>query len=50
MPEPISIKLGMYIVTCRLKAGIVEPEEMSIARQRLDKHVPAEMYAHATID
>jgi hypothetical protein len=30
------------IVTWRPKAGIVEPQETSIARQRLGKHVPAE--------
>jgi hypothetical protein len=30
------------IVTWRLKAEIVEPEETSLARQRLGKHVPSE--------
>jgi hypothetical protein len=30
-------------VTRRLKAGIVEPEQTFIARQRLGKHVPAAM-------
>jgi hypothetical protein len=38
------------IVTWRLKAGIVEPKETSIARQRLDKHIPAEMNAYKTIE
>jgi hypothetical protein len=29
-----------HIVTWRLKAGIVKPEQTSIARQRLCKHIP----------
>jgi hypothetical protein len=36
-------------VTSCLKVGIVEPEEMSIAKQRLGKHIPVEMNVHATI-
>jgi hypothetical protein len=31
----------MYIVTWRLRAGIVEPEETSITRQMLGKHLSA---------
>jgi hypothetical protein len=37
-------------VTCPLKAGIVEPEEMSIARERLGKHASAVTDAYAIID
>jgi hypothetical protein len=32
-----------YIVALRMKAGIVEQEEMSIARQRIGRHFPVEM-------
>jgi hypothetical protein len=32
-----------------LKAGIVEPEETDVARQRLNKHFPTETSTHATI-
>jgi hypothetical protein len=31
----------LSIVTRRLKAGIAEPEQTSIAEQRLGNHVPA---------
>jgi hypothetical protein len=37
-------------VTSRLKAGIVDPELMSIARQRLVEHIPAATNTHATIE
>jgi hypothetical protein len=33
-----------------LKAGIVELEETAFARQRLCKHVPTSMNAHATVE
>jgi hypothetical protein len=36
-------------VTCRLKAGIVEPEEPYIARQVLGKHVSATTYNNGTV-
>jgi hypothetical protein len=32
-----------------MKAGMVESEEMSIARQLLGKHIPAAMNTQATI-
>jgi hypothetical protein len=40
-------KIHFGTVTWRLKAGIAEPEKPFIARQRLDRHIPAEtnMYA-----
>jgi hypothetical protein len=34
--------LTLNIVTCRPKAGIVEPDETSIVRQRHGKHFPTE--------
>jgi hypothetical protein len=34
----------------RLKAGIMEPEGMAVARQWLGKHVPAARNTHSTID
>jgi hypothetical protein len=37
-------------VTWHLKAGIVEPEEMFIAKKRLGKHVSAAMNMHAAIE
>jgi hypothetical protein len=37
-------------MTSCLKAGIVEPEETSIARQRLGKQVPAATDTQATIE
>jgi hypothetical protein len=37
-------------VTLRLKAGIVEPEETSIARKQFRKHVPAATNTQATIE
>jgi hypothetical protein len=37
-------------VTRSLKAGIVETEETSIARQRLGKHFPAATNTQATIE
>jgi hypothetical protein len=33
-----------------MKAGIVEPKELAVARQRLDKHVPATTNTQATIE
>jgi hypothetical protein len=30
-----------YNVTCRLKTGMVKPEQKSIAEQRIGNHVPA---------
>jgi hypothetical protein len=38
------------IVTRRLKAGIVEPVDTSIARQRLRQHVPAATNIQAVIE
>jgi hypothetical protein len=46
----LMLEICINAVTLRLKAGIVEPDETSIAKQRLSKHVPAEMKAHATIE
>jgi hypothetical protein len=37
-------------VTRCLKEGIVEPEDTSIARRRLGKHVPAATKTQATIE
>jgi hypothetical protein len=37
-------------VTRRLKAGIVEREKTTIARQRLGKHVPAAKNTQTTIE
>jgi hypothetical protein len=34
----IGCKCMEYILTWHLKGGIVEPEEMNVARQQLDKH------------
>jgi hypothetical protein len=39
-----------HTVTRRLKAGIVGPEQTSIARQRLGKHIPAATNTQATIE
>jgi hypothetical protein len=36
-----SDRFGQHIMIGRLKAGIVEPTEMFIARQRIGKHAPA---------
>jgi hypothetical protein len=33
-----------------LKAGILEPEQMSIARQRIGKHIPAATSTQETIE
>jgi hypothetical protein len=38
------------IVTWRLKAGIVEPEQMSIARQGLGEQISVEMKSHAALE
>jgi hypothetical protein len=38
-----------HIPTCRLKAGIVKPEEMSIARKLRGKHVCATTLNKGTI-
>jgi hypothetical protein len=50
LTSPSPVEYHYSIVTLRLKAGIVEPEETSIARQRLSNHVTVEMNAHATIE
>jgi hypothetical protein len=42
--------MPFYITAWRLKAGIVEPEETSIARQGLSKHVPAAKNKQITIE
>jgi hypothetical protein len=34
----------------RLKSGIVDPEEATVFRQRLDKHFPTAKNARATIE
>jgi hypothetical protein len=44
------IGLFLYIVTLRLKAGIVEPQETSIVKQRLGKHVHAAANTQETIE
>jgi hypothetical protein len=44
------IGLFLYIVTLRLKVGIVEPQEASIVKQRLGKHVYAAINAQDTRD
>jgi hypothetical protein len=47
----ISVTLKfMYIVTCCLKAEIMEPEETSIARQRFGKQVSGATDMQATIE
>jgi hypothetical protein len=38
------------IVAWHLKGGIVEPEETTVARQRLDKHVSTAMDMHAKLE
>jgi hypothetical protein len=40
----------LHIMTWRLKAGIVEPEESSNSRQRLGKQVSATTDTQATIE
>jgi hypothetical protein len=40
----IEKKILYFIVTRRLKVGMVEPEKTSIARQWLDNHVSAATY------
>jgi hypothetical protein len=42
--------LQEYIVTWRLKAGIVQTNKAFIARYRLGKHVPAATNKHATTE
>jgi hypothetical protein len=37
-------------VTCLMKAGIAEPEEMAIEREQLGKHISAATYTHSTIE
>jgi hypothetical protein len=37
-------------MTLRLKVGILEPEETSVARQRFSKHVLASTNTHATVE
>jgi hypothetical protein len=39
-----------YIVTWRLMAGIVEPDDTFIARQRHDNHVPSATNTQATLE
>jgi hypothetical protein len=34
----------------RLKARILESQYMTVARQRLDKHIPAALNTYATIE
>jgi hypothetical protein len=44
------IGLFLYIVTLRLKAGIVEPQETSTVKQRLGKYVHAAINTQETIE
>jgi hypothetical protein len=46
----IFAKCSITIVTWHQKAGIVEPQQTSVARQQLGKHIPVAMNTHATID
>jgi hypothetical protein len=39
----------MSLAIQSLRPGIVKPEELALARQRLDEHVPAAMNTLATI-
>jgi hypothetical protein len=41
--------LHVHTMTLRLKAGTAEPDERSIARQRLGKHVPMATDTNAAI-
>jgi hypothetical protein len=45
-----SVIAAVNIVTWRLKAGIVKPEQTTIARQRLGKHIPAATNTQAKIE
>jgi hypothetical protein len=45
-----SLVTATHIVTWHLKGGIVEPEDMALARQRLDKHLSETTDTHATIE
>jgi hypothetical protein len=54
LPCVLSFYINLFnefinIVTWSLKAGILEPEQTFVARQRLGKHIPAETNTHATI-
>jgi hypothetical protein len=40
-PSSCNNNVSLYIVTCLLKARIVGPENMAIARERLSKHTSA---------
>jgi hypothetical protein len=44
------IASGKYIVTPRLKAGIVGKEEAAVTRQKRGKHVSAAKNKHVTIE
>jgi hypothetical protein len=39
-----------YIVTCLLKAGMVEQDDAAIARQQHGKHIFAAMNHHAAVE
>jgi hypothetical protein len=41
---------GVSNVTCGLKAGIVEKEETTTARQRLSKHASVAIDTHTTLE
>jgi hypothetical protein len=50
LPELLKFPVGNYTVTQRLKAGIVEPEETSVDRQRLGKQASAATDTQASIE
>jgi hypothetical protein len=42
--------IHFHIVTWRLKAGVVEPEQTTTAVQRLGKHIPSATNMQETIE
>jgi hypothetical protein len=51
--EGLCDRLAVCVFSCPpkpLKAGIVEPEEISVAMQRLGKYVHAALNTHATLE
>jgi hypothetical protein len=50
MRHMLHFSVLVYIVVWQLKAGTVEQIDAASARQRLNKHAPAAMHMHATIE
>jgi hypothetical protein len=44
------VEIGVNTVTCRLKAGIMDPEYKFIAKQPFRKRFPAAMNTQVTIE